>query len=297
MTALSALRVGRITASRVPKILGLSPWGTAEDVKREMVREYFGDEPEFTGNFITEYGQLHELDAVAEYELTRGVPVRYAGSRQRTVVHPVLDWLAATPDGEVGEDGLLEAKCPWRAPYSVISQRPDYEVQIRTQLECTQRHWADFAVWREGSPITVSRVEHDPAWLPGVLDELEAFLEDFTATIESEALAAPYRAPLVDQRTDPDWMAWSYHYRELLYLQEQLGGELEEAKAELVRLAGTARSTRGGGLLLTRSEPKGRINYQTALKTLAPSVTDKDLERFRGKAKDEPTWTVRKSEK
>ena len=49
-------RKGRITASSVGAILGLSPHAKPDDVMRRMIREYQGLEPEFTGNTATEYG-------------------------------------------------------------------------------------------------------------------------------------------------------------------------------------------------------------------------------------------------
>ena len=46
------------------------------------------------------------------------------------VVHPRLSFIGATPDGLVGEDGLLEIKCPvQRLPASI----PDsYMAQVHT---------------------------------------------------------------------------------------------------------------------------------------------------------------------
>ena len=39
-----------LTASSVGAALGLSPWQKPKDVLRRMVRDYYGAEPEFTGN-------------------------------------------------------------------------------------------------------------------------------------------------------------------------------------------------------------------------------------------------------
>src|SRR5690348_18362681 len=63
-----ASRKGRITASKVGKILGLSKYGTREDAMREFVREFFDAPREFTGNEATHYGESHEADALAAYE-------------------------------------------------------------------------------------------------------------------------------------------------------------------------------------------------------------------------------------
>lgn len=190
MTQLSMERTGRITGSRIAAVLGLSPYLSRDDVMREMVREHFWDEPEFAGNFVTDWGREHEAQAVAEYELTRGVQVHRSGVDQELVVHPTLPLMAVTPDGTVGEDGLAEAKCPWRAPYTHISERRDYDMQIRLLLECTGRRWGDFVVWRE-TGLNVSRVEHDPSWLDWdnaptgmtIRATLLDFLEEYELTV------------------------------------------------------------------------------------------------------------------
>ncbi|MHB0764695.1 ERF family protein [Stutzerimonas sp. NM35] len=77
-------------------------------------------------------------------------------------VHADHDWLAASPDGLVGHDGLIEVKCPFRATYTSIAEVPHYAAQIQLQLACTMRDWCDFVIWRDGE-IIVERVDADPA--------------------------------------------------------------------------------------------------------------------------------------
>jgi exodeoxyribonuclease (lambda-induced) len=286
--------VGRITGSRVPKILGLSPHGGRAEVMREMVREHFGDEPDFAGNWITAYGESHESQAISEYELTKGRVVEHTGLEQLTVVHPAVDWAAATLDGTVEDIGLVEIKCPWRAVYTSWEQRPDIEVQMRWQLECSQREWCDLAIWYPSGLIPPSRVRYREDWLPSVVDQLEEFMADYLAIIGDGELAAPYRAPLVDQRTDSGWIGAASWYQECKATVEAAERELDEAKAQLVSLADGARSTRGGGLLLTRSEPKGSVPYAAMVKE---RFTSDEIESRRGEPRGEPTWTVRNSSK
>jgi hypothetical protein len=77
---------------------------------------------------------------------------------------------------------MVEAKCPYRAQYTDVKQKPEYEAQIRLQLECTGRVWCDLIVWRE-SGISISRVEHDPSWLPLVLPKLSAFMDEYWSAL------------------------------------------------------------------------------------------------------------------
>lgn len=65
---LSAERKGRITASAVGAILGLSKFATPDDVLRRMVREHFDEEKEFVGNIATRWGHDNEPQAIADSE-------------------------------------------------------------------------------------------------------------------------------------------------------------------------------------------------------------------------------------
>src|SRR5690606_12583446 len=108
---LSPDRVGRITGSRVAAILGANPYQSRDDVLREMVRQYHGAEPEFSGNDATRHGERHEPDALALYESENGCMTHGGGE---LVIHPQHDFLAVTPDGLVGENGMVECKAPYR---------------------------------------------------------------------------------------------------------------------------------------------------------------------------------------
>jgi hypothetical protein len=288
---LSPLRVGRITGSRIAKIFNISPYGDRASVMREMVREHFKAPSEFLGSFITDYGHEHEPHAIAEYETCYGVLVEKAGDDQELVIHPEFDFLAGTPDGLIGDDGMVEAKAPWKAVYSHISQRPDYQMQVRLLLEITGRQWADFVVWRPDG-IAVSRVEHDPWWLEGVLPTLEQFHTEYVAIIASPARSAPHLDPLPTERTDPDWLEHAANILELQIAADLIGAEMKAEKDRLVELykaAPEGTPARGGGVLLVRSEKSG-IAYAKAVKELLPGA---DLSAYKG----EPTvvYSIRQS--
>jgi putative phage-type endonuclease len=65
------------------------------------------------------------------------------------VDHPTVAMSGASPDGLVGEDGLLELKCPNTATHiSTLMGKSvpgKYVKQIMWQLACTGRQWCDFA--------------------------------------------------------------------------------------------------------------------------------------------------------
>jgi putative phage-type endonuclease len=267
---LSPLRVGRITGSRVGAILGLNPYSSRSDVLREMVREHFGAPREFTGNDATRYGEAKEPEVLALYEAREGVMTYGADS----VVHPVHDFLAVTPDGLVEADGMVECKAPYRGNYTHWREKPYYEAQMRLQLECAQRKWCDFAVLQRDGTLHVSRLEHDPTWLPSVLPTLEAFMADYAAAL---ADPAPHLAD--KERNDRDWQKAAVAYRNACRAVADAEAVQKAARDALLALAGDA-SAKGCGVQVIRSERAGSIAYAKAIKELCP---DADLTPYTGK--------------
>lgn len=275
-------RKGRITASRIAGILGLSPYTNRDGVLREMVRQHFGAEQEFRGNFITEYGNEHEDDALGEYEQRRGIMT----TPSPTVVHPTFDYLAATPDGLVGDDGLVECKCPWRAKYTHISERPDYEAQIRLQLEVTGRAWCDFVVWTPDG-ITVSRVEHDPNWLPSVQPILLEFMEQYAAIVADPEAAAPFLEPIKDERDDEEWAEAALEWQEAKWVSDRATEALAKAKQNVLNL--TDKPARGAGVQVIRKNGSRRTDWATFAKEHELEPDEKYIKV------GSPTWEVRKA--
>jgi hypothetical protein len=253
---LSPERTGRITASRLPAILGLSPYIDRAGTMREMVRQQLGAEKEFTGNVATDWGHEHEGDAITEYERLHGVLVMPSHFY-------VLDRLGATPDGEVSVDGLVEAKCPYFGRYSHIDERPDYEAQIRLQLHVTGKDWCEFVVWYPEGLAPPSRVYRDPDWYPTIAEQVEEFLAEFDAIVADPDKAAPYLEPLVDERTDPEWelaaLAWK-EYR----AAEKWAKVRKDAASEQLKVLSGGKKSRGYGVQVVPGSSGGRLNKEAA---------------------------------
>lgn len=284
MTALSPLRVGRITGSRIPMLVGVSPYGDRESLMREMVRQRLGAESEFTGNIATEHGLRHEPDAIAEYEKYRGVLTH---SGQHIVVHRVVDYLAVTPDGLVGDDGLVEVKCPYMGTYTSIEERPDYWEQIQLQLEVTDREWCDFAVWRRDG-FSVQRVGRDPGWLITRGDMLDLFIAEYEDIIYDTDKHAPYLADLPSGlRDDFEWQLAAVEFVEAHGALSRAEKAKEAARRRLVELAG-GDAARGAGVMVLQSVRSGSIDYRAAAADL---LVGRDLEPYRKESA--PVTTVR----
>jgi putative phage-type endonuclease len=274
---LSPLRRDRITASRLPAVLGLSPFMTPAGLMRQMVREHFGDPDEFADNPAIEWGRRHEDEVVAEYELARGVLADCIGDGQVTLLHPDLHYFAATPDG-ILPDRVLEVKAPWRSLYTSIDQRPDYYAQLQLQMACAEVPMADLVIWRPNEPLVVDTIEVDPKWLEDRLPVVEDFLADYRAVLADPERYTPHREPLRDVRNDGVWVEAATEWLELDHLVRRLT-EARDAAANHLAALSPDKPARGGGIDLLRFERKGSVPYAKVLKDLNPTV---DLDQFRG---------------
>jgi len=270
------VRKHRITGSSVGAILGLNPWMSRDDVMRRMVREYWGAEPEFTGNAATQWGTAMEEHAIADFELETGLTVEPAGF----VAWSQADWLGASPDGYVGDDALIEVKCPYglrnQSPvmFKSISDQPSYYAQMQIQMLVTGRSKCYLWQWSQhGHRLEV--VNADPVWIEENLPELELF----------------YQLYLVARLAEN---AWQYldggelvkNYKEAKQALDDAKQALENARDALIDHAGPE-GGQIGDIKVSRVTKKGAISYQKAIAELLP---DADLEPYRGK--DSEYWRI-----
>lgn len=87
--------------------------------------------------------------------------------------------LGYSPDGLVGDDGLIEIKAP-RAKTHLRTILADevpahYMAQLQAGLLVTGRAWIDFVSYVGGLPLFVKRVTPDPAWFDAITAAVIAF--------------------------------------------------------------------------------------------------------------------------
>ena len=109
-------------------------------------------------------------------------------------IHPTLSFLAASPDGLIGTNTVLEIKCPYSIVNtnhlpSYLTQERDtdlyqldkkhrYYYQIQGELMCTGRKYAVLAVYHKqmnGDRIYLSCIEHDPVFCQTITKQLTEF--------------------------------------------------------------------------------------------------------------------------
>lgn len=92
------------------------------------------------------------------------------------------DGFGASPDGLVGEDGLVEIKCPilpTHIEYLIKGELPvEYIQQVQGQMLVTDRKWNDFVSYYPGLKPLIVRVNRDDVFLGLLRKELELFIKE-----------------------------------------------------------------------------------------------------------------------
>src|SRR5579864_7292383 len=110
-------RCGLVTASRCADVVASVKKGEAaprRNYRTELVIEILTGQP--AEQYVTremQWGADQEQFARAAYELERDVLVETCGF----VIHPDISRFGCSPDGLVGEDGLIQIKCPTTATH------------------------------------------------------------------------------------------------------------------------------------------------------------------------------------
>lgn len=262
----------RVTGSISGAILGLNPYMTPDDVMRRMVRDAHGVEAEFVGNVATEHGSFHESGAIVEYEMETGNAVEPCG------FFAYEEWLGASPDGLIADDGTAEIKCPYGkrngGEFKTAGEQPHYYAQMQIEMLCAGRKWCDFFQWAPHA-TRLERVYFCQEWIDENLPRLRAFYDRFLIEIDNP-----------DHLEDKRKLVESAKASALLDEYDDLGDAIERASErkkevlqELVKMSGERNAT-VCGRNLTKVQKQGSVAYA---KVVAKHCKDVDLEPFRGK--------------
>lgn len=140
-------------------------------------------------------GTLSEPYARDLYAKHAGVTVNEVGF----IVREEPTWkLGFSPDGLIGDDGLLEIKSPRQKKHlaTVLANEAPLEhmAQIQTGLLVTGRKWLDFVSYNGGMRLFVKRVYPDPKWQEAIISAVTAFEENaaqMIANYETNTKDAP----------------------------------------------------------------------------------------------------------
>lgn len=184
-----ALRVGKVTASRVADAIAKTKTGyaaTRANYAAQLITERLTGIPtEGFTNAAMQWGTDTEPQARAAYEFNMAETVVEVAF----VPHPAIADSGASPDGLVGEHGLVEIKCPNTATHieTLIGAAVPgkYIAQMQWQMACTGRKWCDFVSYDPRMPEPMrffcQRVHRDDAMIADLEKEVVIFLNEVGA--------------------------------------------------------------------------------------------------------------------
>lgn len=184
-------RLGKVTASRLADVLAKTKTGysaSRADYMTQLVLERITKtRAESYSNAAMEWGVTQEPFARAAYEAHTGQMVEEVGFIQ----HPDIEDAGASPDGLVGDDGMVEIKCPSSSTalecWLIHAQGGNpvdakYYAQMQWQMRCANRSWCDYVVFDPRMPakaqLFVFRVQRNAEFLKIAEDEVITFLTE-----------------------------------------------------------------------------------------------------------------------
>lgn len=167
-----ALRAGRFTGSDFVIMLGNG------ETKRKMILE------KATEHIL---GKPCNKDHYTNSDMLRGIELEPI-ARQLYVQETFNEveevgfiekdeYCGVSPDGLVGEDGIIEIKCPKDTVFveqSITEKiKPEYYTQIQYALYITGRQWCDYVAYNENFPLLIRRYERDEEHIEKIKNALE----------------------------------------------------------------------------------------------------------------------------
>lgn len=128
------------------------------------------------------YGIMHKNEAINQFQVQTKLSVQPCG----LFIHPHYPYLAASPDGLVGADGIIEVKCPYAArdmsikeaikskhiKYLIENQHGGislkrnhiYYFQVQSQLEISNREFYYFVVYTKADILYEKILKDNSFW-------------------------------------------------------------------------------------------------------------------------------------
>lgn len=185
-------RLGSLGASSLHEAVARTKtgWGASRANRRAaLIIERLTGAPQDTyQNAAMLQGIEMEPEARSAYAFYKDVDVIEVG----LIRHPSIAWTHASPDGLVGEDGMLEIKAPQAAAHlATLLGEPipeKYLIQMQWQMCCAGRAWCDFASFNRSFPehmrLWIKRIQRDDKRIAELEDQVREFLAEVQVTME-----------------------------------------------------------------------------------------------------------------
>jgi exodeoxyribonuclease (lambda-induced) len=168
------LRCSRITASVVPCFFAAEKTKTYQEAILKISRGRVTGKPveTFKSDWM-QRGNDMEAQAIAQYEIDKEV---YAGV-ERVGFIEVDEWTGCSPDGLVGDEGMVQIKCVKWNTFDAIKTEADidkdYFIQCQAELFFSGRKWNDIYYYDPDLKAKCFRIEADEKWFNLINEAIE----------------------------------------------------------------------------------------------------------------------------
>jgi len=178
-------RLGHATGSRASDIIAGKDTQARKGYITQLVTERLtGMSQDFYTNADMQRGIEVEPVARAAYQASNELVDEVGFIKHQTIL-----WFGASPDGLVGNDGLVEIKCPRSTNHLeyIQAKKPPqkYVPQMLAQLSCTGRKWVDFVSFDNRFPehLQLFVVRFEPS--AEELEKFESKVKEFLSEVNN----------------------------------------------------------------------------------------------------------------
>ena len=173
------IRKGKMTASNAETIIANGK-GLETYIYNLMAEYYSSAEKENYINADMQRGIDLEPEAKIEFQFYTGLDIKEVGCVE------LNEYILASPDGLIGEDGLIEIKCPNDSIYFKLllsnNIKPEYIAQMQMQMYVTDRQYCYFVSYNPNfeKSLYIKKINRDEE----MIEKLKKGLERGTQLIK-----------------------------------------------------------------------------------------------------------------
>ena len=173
------IRKGKMTASNAETIIANGK-GLETYIYNLMAEYYSSAEKENYINADMQRGIDLEPEAKIEFQFYTGLDIKEVGCVE------LNEYILASPDGLIGDDGLIEIKCPNDSIYFKLllsnNIKPEYIAQMQMQMYVTDRQYCYFVSYNPNfeKSLYIKKINRDEE----MINKLKKGLERGTQLIK-----------------------------------------------------------------------------------------------------------------
>lgn len=176
------VRIGKITGSDFHTLMGNGETKKKLLLKKIVERITGKVEGEELKNADIQRGVELEDTARTYYEMETGNTVKQVGFIE------LDEYTGCSPDGLIGEDGMIEIKCPRATTFLAHllddSIEKQYYTQIQFNLMVSGRKWCDFVRYNENFDLYIKRVNADKEYQEKIRKTLDECIKEIDDSIK-----------------------------------------------------------------------------------------------------------------